>query len=78
VYSFGSARYFGGLSVANGAAPVVEMVATPTGSGYWLVDAAGGVFTFGDAGFAGSAGTVKLVAPIVGATGGPAGSPCFC
>ena len=78
VYSFGSARYFGGLSAANGVAPIVAMVATHTGSGYWLVDAAGGVFTFGDAGFAGSAGAVKLVAPIVGATGGPAGSPCFC
>jgi len=66
------------LSAANGVAPIVAMVATHTGSGYWLVDAAGGVFTFGDAGFAGSAGAVKLVAPIVGATGGPAGSPCFC
>ena len=43
-----------------------------------MMDAGGGVFTFGDAGFAGSLGAVKLVAPVVGAAGGPAGSPCFC
>lgn len=30
-------------------APVCEIVATPTGSGYWLVAEDGGVFAFGDA-----------------------------
>jgi hypothetical protein len=32
----------------------VGMAATPTGKGYWLVAADGGIFTFGDAVFAGS------------------------
>lgn len=30
-------------------APIVGMAATPTGKGYWLVAADGGVFAFGDA-----------------------------
>lgn len=30
-------------------APIVGMAATPTGAGYWLVAADGGVFAFGDA-----------------------------
>ena len=36
--------------------PIVGMAATPTGKGYWLVAADGGVFTFGDARFFGSTG----------------------
>lgn len=35
-------------------APVVGMAATPSGNGYWLVCADGGVFTFGDAAFLGN------------------------
>ena len=35
-------------------APVVSAVATPSGEGYWLVAADGGVFCFGDAVFRGS------------------------
>lgn len=35
-------------------APVIGMAATPTGKGYWLVCADGGVFTFGDAEFFGN------------------------
>lgn len=35
-------------------APVVGIAATPTGKGYWLVCADGGVFAFGDAGFFGN------------------------
>lgn len=40
-------------------APVVGMAATPTGQGYWLVCADGGVFAFGDAGFFGNIEYVK-------------------
>jgi hypothetical protein len=29
--------------------PIVGIAASPTGKGYWLSDAAGGVFSFGDA-----------------------------
>jgi hypothetical protein len=38
---------------------------SPTGHGYVLVAADGGVFRFGDASFHGSLGGVKLAAPIV-------------
>ena len=41
------------------------MAATPTGNGYWLVAADGGVFAFGDAPFYGSMGAVTLNRPIV-------------
>ncbi|HLG67679.1 MAG TPA: CHAP domain-containing protein, partial [Acidimicrobiales bacterium] len=47
--------------------------ATPTGKGYWLVAADGGVFAFGDAGFFGSMGGVPLVAPVVGMAATPTG-----
>jgi lipoprotein-anchoring transpeptidase ErfK/SrfK len=48
--------------------PIVGMAATPTGRGYWLVAADGGIFTFGDARFYGSAGGFYLGAPVVGIT----------
>lgn len=41
-------------------APIVGMAATPTGLGYWLVAADGGVFSFGDAKFFGN---VEYVTP---------------
>src|SRR5207248_1185933 len=46
-------------------APVIGMTTTPTGKGYWLLGADGGVFTFGDAKFAGSTGAMHLNAPII-------------
>jgi hypothetical protein len=39
---------------ANVNAPVVGIAATPTGRGYWIVCADGGVFAFGDAQFMGN------------------------
>ena len=42
------------------------MAATPTGQGYWLVAADGGIFAFGDAAFDGSTGALRLVQPVVG------------
>jgi hypothetical protein len=42
------------------------MVPTPTGQGYWLVAADGGIFTFADAGFYGSTGGAFIPAPVVG------------
>ena len=56
-------------------APVVGVAATPSGNGYWLVAADGGVFNFGAAAFYGStytygitglSGSKPLNAPIVG------------
>src|SRR3546814_13944929 len=45
--------------------PIVGMAPTPTGSGYWLVAADGGIFTFGEARFRGSSGGHARPHPIV-------------
>jgi hypothetical protein len=42
------------------------MAATADGKGYWLVAAAGGIFSFGDAHYYGSTGGVHLSQPVVG------------
>ncbi len=54
-------------------APAVGVSATPSGRGYWLAAADGGVFTYGDAGFSGSAGALPLNAPVVGMAATPDG-----
>jgi hypothetical protein len=46
--------------------PIVGMASTPSGNGYWLVAADGGVFSFGGAVFYGSLAGLRLDAPIVG------------
>ena len=53
---------------------VVTAAATPSGGGYWLVSADGGVFTFGDAAFVGSTGDRRLNAPIVAMAATPSGN----
>src|ERR1700730_8732639 len=72
VYGFGDALAFGALNSL--AAPIVGMAGTPSGGGYFLVGADGGVFTFGDAVFRGSMGGRALAAPIVGIAVTPSGS----
>ncbi len=49
------------------------MAATPTGQGYWLVAADGGIFAYGDAVFYGSTGSIHLNKPIVGMAATPTG-----
>ncbi|MHB1505056.1 MAG: hypothetical protein ACYCTL_13810 [Acidimicrobiales bacterium] len=84
VYSYGDAPFLGstyseGLSGLSGprplAAPIVGITAAPSGKGYWLVGADGGVFAFGDAGFYGSLPGLGIIpaAPIVGITAAPSG-----
>jgi hypothetical protein len=46
--------------------PVVGIVATPDGHGYWEVGADGGIFAFGDASFYGSMAGQSLSGTIVG------------
>lgn len=46
--------------------PMVGMSPTADASGYWLVAADGGIFSFGDAPFHGSTGNLRLNQPIVG------------
>ena len=53
--------------------PLVGMAASPTGRGYWLAAADGGVFAFGDASFRGGLGGVELAAPVVGIASTPTG-----
>ncbi len=51
------APFYGSLPAlgVSPAAPVVGIVSTPDGGGYWLLGADGGVFSFGNASFYGSA-----------------------
>jgi len=51
--SFGNANFKGSATGMRLGGPVVAMVATPDGKGYWLASANGGVFSFGDANFKG-------------------------
>ncbi|MGO9457072.1 MAG: DUF4352 domain-containing protein [Acidimicrobiales bacterium] len=53
---------------------VVSMVATPSGGGYWLADAAGDVNSYGNAQFDGSMGGKPLDKPIVGMAATPTGN----
>jgi len=53
------------FTVPGLAAPVVDAAITPTGAGYWLVAADGGVFNRGDAALHGSLGDTKLASPVV-------------
>ena len=53
--------------------PIVGIAADGS-TGYWLVAADGGVFSFGGAHFYGSTGNLTLAQPIVGMAPGPGGS----
>ena len=52
---------------------IVDISATPSGNGYWLVATDGGIFSFGDAKFFGSTGAMRLNKPIVGMAAAPTG-----
>ena len=58
--------YLGNLAGTPLKAPIVAMAITPSGAGYWLVGADGGVFSYGDARFFGSMGAATLNQPITG------------
>lgn len=80
IMGYGVLPYHVLAAVASGGAnapvlsqPVVEIMATPSGNGYWLVAEDGGVFSFGDAPFYGSMGGHSLNAPVVGAALHPTG-----
>ncbi len=66
VVANGTAPHFGDLEGIHLEAPVIDIVGTPTGSGYLLAAEDGGVFAFGDARFEGSAAPYGPVSPIVG------------
>ena len=58
--------YLGTPATLNLNAPIVEMVTTPDGNGYWMLSSDGGIFAYGDAAFDGSMGGRPLNAPVVG------------
>lgn len=62
----------GGTGAGTGGG-AVEICPTPSGAGYWVAAADGGVFCFGDAVFYGSLGDFDLEAPIVGMAATPSG-----
>ena len=53
--------------------PVIGMVPTHDGGGYWLIASDGGVFAFGDAGFFGSLGGAPPSTALVGVAPTPDG-----
>jgi hypothetical protein len=67
VFSFGDANFQGSMGGQALSAPMVGIIATPDGQGYWLIAADGGAFPFGTA-TQGSMGGMPLNAPIVGGT----------
>ena len=47
VYHYGSAKNYGSIPASTTLhAPIVGIVATPNGKGYWLIGGDGGVFSF--------------------------------
>ncbi len=60
-------------AVPAAAGVIIPFVAAYPGSGYWLVAADGGIFSYGDAAFAGSHGVSPLNRPIVGMAATPDG-----
>ena len=71
--NFGDAGFYGPAGGLQLNAPPVDMAATPSGNGYWIVASDGGIFAYGDAGFYGSAGDIQLNKPIVGMARTPDG-----
>ncbi len=61
------------LAAPTPSASAQEVVATPSGDGYWLVATDGGIFAYGDAGFFGSLGGTPLNSPITGMVPTPTG-----
>jgi hypothetical protein len=53
VFNLGDTHFYGSTANTHLARPIVGMVTTPDGKGYWLVANDGGIFTYGDATFYG-------------------------
>lgn len=66
MFSFGDAPFYGSMGGKSLNQSITGIASTPSGQGYWLVGADGGVFSFGNASFHGSVAGVTLNAPIVG------------
>src|SRR5580658_9508402 len=60
-------------AAAGAASPRTVVPHQAPASGYWVAEADGAVFTFGDARFHGSTGAIRLNKPIVGMASSPDG-----
>jgi ribosomal protein L24E len=65
VFAYGDAPHLGDLSGQRLNAPVLDSIATPSGQGYYMVAADGGIFAF-NADFRGSMGGTRLNKPVTG------------
>src|SRR5439155_4112083 len=72
VFAFGSATFQGSTSALALSRPIVAMATTADGTGYWLVAADGGIFSF-NAPFYGALAGWPLAQPVVGMTATPTG-----
>jgi hypothetical protein len=70
----GAAAALGGPADFGSTAPGVAIAPTASGNGYLVVDSAGAVFAFGDAGFRGGLSGIRLNRSIVGVAPTPTGS----
>jgi hypothetical protein len=74
MFAFGDAnKNIGDVSTLKLNGEIVDSTPTPTGNGYYLTAADGGVFALGDAKFEGSMGDVKLNKPVVAIVPDPDG-----
>jgi lipoprotein-anchoring transpeptidase ErfK/SrfK len=71
--TFGAAGFYGSTQGRSLAAPIVGSAPTPSGKGYWIVAADGGVFSYGDAAFYGSTGGIHLNKPVISMSATPSG-----
>ncbi len=49
MFNFGDSPYYGSLGANPPTTPIVDLSPTTDGAGYTLIDAAGQIFTFGNA-----------------------------
>jgi hypothetical protein len=74
MFAFGDAnKDLGDVSTLKLNGEVVDSQPTPSGKGYYLTAADGGVFALGDAKFGGSMGDIKLNKPVVAIVPDPDG-----
>ena len=62
IFSFGDAAFHGSTGNIKLNQPIVGMAAAPSGSGYWLVAADGGVFAFDAPSYGSAAGRSRAAA----------------
>ena len=67
VFAFGDAGFYGSTGSITLNKPIIGLIPTIDGGGYWLIASDGGVFAFGDAKFYGSTGGDNLASPVTAA-----------